>query len=265
LKSVGVLQEALKQPGIADLPMLVGEREPVKFLEDRLTIVVPAEQELVAVKMTGLTTASDLQQAVKIVSAVRQAYMDTVVYGAHVENLRRIAIVERQYKDNMEQMQQKEELLAKLARNTHQPDGRDDDQTFRRESITNLQKLLTGVRERRLDVDLAAAAAQAQLDQSGDDRGESAKAKIDLGVAKAKQTVLDEAREELLKELAQARTEDTEHTQAASRFNSLQAQITQYRNNADRLLAQLENMKEADSAAVERVKMLGDVIPPEHP
>jgi hypothetical protein len=156
----------------------------------------------------------------------------------------------------MDQMQQKEELQAKLARDTHEPNGRDTDQAFRRENITNLQRLLTGARQRRLDIDLEAAAAQARIEQAGDDRAEAAKARTDLAVAKAKQKVLDDAREEFSQELTKARLEDKEHTQDTSNFQALEAQIKQYHDKADRLWAQKEQLRIETESATQRVTVL---------
>jgi uncharacterized protein involved in exopolysaccharide biosynthesis len=84
IKSQSVLQQALKASGIADLPMLVNQSEAMKFLENGISVVVPPEQELLEVKLT----ASDRKQAAKIVNAVVQAYMDTIVSSAQTERLR---------------------------------------------------------------------------------------------------------------------------------------------------------------------------------
>ena len=79
IKSPTVLQAAFRKEGIADLPMLRAEREPLQFLQDELVVVSPLESEVLLIKMRG----KDAKQLVKIVNAVQDAYIDNVVDAEH--------------------------------------------------------------------------------------------------------------------------------------------------------------------------------------
>lgn len=73
--------------------MLRNEREPVKFLEDEISVVVPLEQELLLIKMRG----KDSLQLVKIVNAVRDSYLSNVVEQERQRNLKAYSQLEAEY------------------------------------------------------------------------------------------------------------------------------------------------------------------------
>ncbi len=94
------MRAALELPGIAELPILRDKREPQKYLEDELSIVAPMDQELLQIKMRG----KDAQQLVKIVNAVKQAYLEHIVQADYYSKLRQRELVENSYKETMDEM-----------------------------------------------------------------------------------------------------------------------------------------------------------------
>ncbi len=247
LKSETILQEALKQPGIAELPMFAGERDLVRFLRDKLNVTAPLETEMIQVKMSG----DDRKQGAKIVNAVVQAYLDNVVNSAQIEKLRRVSLLDRQYKDSMDQMRQKQELQDRIAREVV---GAKDPE-LQKESIKNLQKLFSGVRERELDITLEAAAAEVRVANS-EEKSEAAKAKTDLAAAKAKLKVLSGAHENLATELDKAMDDYKSHAMDSRQYADLEVQIKQFRDNADRLYAELQQIRLEAEAPSQRMTVI---------
>ena len=118
IKSPLVLRAALDTPGIAELPVLQDKREPQKYLEDEVAVVAPMDQELLQIKMRG----KDAQQLVKIVNAVKTAYLENIVKAEYYTKLRQRELVENSYKETMEQMQKKREMLDQLLKQYNAPD-----------------------------------------------------------------------------------------------------------------------------------------------
>ncbi len=118
IKSPLVLRAALELPGIAELPVLREKREPQKYLEDEVAVVAPMDQELLQIKMRG----KDAQQLVKIVNAVKQSYLEHIVQADYYNKLRSRELIETSYKETMDQMQKKRELLDRLLRQYNAPD-----------------------------------------------------------------------------------------------------------------------------------------------
>lgn len=75
IKTPIVLTKALSVPGIVDLSMIKGQRDPVQFLRDQLTVDFPGESELMRISMSGESP----DQLVQLVEAVSKAYISEVV------------------------------------------------------------------------------------------------------------------------------------------------------------------------------------------
>jgi capsular exopolysaccharide synthesis family protein len=110
IKSPTVLQGAFRKEGIADLPMLRSQREPLQFLQDELTVVSPLDSEVLLIKMRG----KDAKQLVKIVNAVQEAYIDNVVDAEHGGLLKQQEVLQTTQQEKGTEMYNKRKALAEL-------------------------------------------------------------------------------------------------------------------------------------------------------
>lgn len=79
LKSWFVLNAALRDPGIATLPILAGKDDPVAWLTDHLEVEFVDGSEVFAIRLRGADSqAEDLK---RLVDAVAKAYEKEVVYN----------------------------------------------------------------------------------------------------------------------------------------------------------------------------------------
>jgi hypothetical protein len=85
LNSYYVLNAALRQPGIAALPVFTGIRDPVTWLQQRLKVEFPHQGEILAISLRGPESqAPDLQ---RIVDAVAKAYQEEVINAERTRRL----------------------------------------------------------------------------------------------------------------------------------------------------------------------------------
>lgn len=85
LKADFVLQAALRQPGIATLPVLAARDDQVAWLMDRLEVEMKSDSQILAIRMrVPEDQADDLRN---IVDAVCKAYQDEVVYAEDQRSL----------------------------------------------------------------------------------------------------------------------------------------------------------------------------------
>ena len=75
MKSKSLLTRALRDPSISQLPLIKKQADPVKWLQDELSLKFPGEAEILMVSMSG----EEIDQIVKIVDAVVDAYFKEVV------------------------------------------------------------------------------------------------------------------------------------------------------------------------------------------
>jgi len=192
LKSDLVLTAALRQEGILDLPLLKAAKgEPKQWLQDHVIVTAPLGSELVQVKVQG----EDPAQAAKIVNAVINSYINNVVNAEHADTLNAQATLEAQLKSVEKELSVKREALSELQLQTTRTSE------FARERYGNLDRLLTDIRQRRLDLDMKVAAAKTRLAKAAADSAQSADATLELAVAEAQGEVLQKARDELAAEL----------------------------------------------------------------
>lgn len=118
IKSPLVLNAALNKPGIADLPMMRDQKEPLKFLEDELIVVSPMESEVLQIKMRG----KDARQLVKIVNAVKEAYLIHIVNAEMQASYRKRDVLEDRYKESMAEILDKRNKVRQLAIKHNAPD-----------------------------------------------------------------------------------------------------------------------------------------------
>lgn len=85
IKSDFVLQAALREPGIASLPILAPHHDPVQWLSGHVEATFLGPSEILAIRIRGVESESgDLQQ---LVDAVAEAYVKQVI---HAEKQRRL-------------------------------------------------------------------------------------------------------------------------------------------------------------------------------
>ncbi|NOX56004.1 MAG: polysaccharide biosynthesis tyrosine autokinase, partial [Planctomycetes bacterium] len=115
VKSPFVLNAALRQPGIADLPLLkeaeaaTGKR-PIDWLEDKLKVSSPAT-EFLRVSLSG-ERPDDLAA---VVNAVVQAYLDEVVNADQKRRRERLRQLEDVHQELEEGLRTKQAALKRLA------------------------------------------------------------------------------------------------------------------------------------------------------
>jgi hypothetical protein len=85
LKSYYVLRSAIRNPGIAALPVLAGKRDPAAWLQEHLDVEFPLHGEILAIRLRGLESQAD--DMVQIVDAVAKAYEEEVIYAAKAQRL----------------------------------------------------------------------------------------------------------------------------------------------------------------------------------
>ena len=75
MKSKSLLTRALRDPSIAQLPLIKKQADPVEWLQDELNLKYPNDAELLQITMSG----EEIDQVVSIVNAVVHAYFREVV------------------------------------------------------------------------------------------------------------------------------------------------------------------------------------------
>jgi capsular polysaccharide biosynthesis protein len=157
LKSDLVLSGALREEGVLDLPVLQAAKgAPKQWLQDNLLVIAPLGSEVVQVKLRG----DDQAQSAKIVNAVVDSYLKNVVNAERTDQLNMQSTLETQLKSLEKELHAKGETLNELQLQTSRLAG---DREFARERYANLDRLLTEVRQRRLDLDMKVAAAKTRL------------------------------------------------------------------------------------------------------
>jgi polysaccharide biosynthesis transport protein len=118
IRSPIVLQEALNKEGVSGLPILRGEPEPRRFLEDEIVVVAPPDSELLQIKMRG----KDPQQLVKIVNAVKDSYIDNVVDVENRDNQQKLALYQSSLNELKNDISHKRDQLVELQKRTNSAD-----------------------------------------------------------------------------------------------------------------------------------------------
>jgi len=114
-----VLNAALRKPGVAQLPSIRAEVDPVTWLRKQLSVSFPGNTEILEIAMSG----TDPKEVVTIVNAVKDAYMDEVVTRDEESHTRRKRLLEQRYQQNLEQIKKKTYLYQELANQTNASDS----------------------------------------------------------------------------------------------------------------------------------------------
>jgi hypothetical protein len=116
LSSHYVVYKALRQPGIAALPILAGKSDPAAWLQKRLEVDFPGGGEILAIRLRGPESyANDLA---KLVDAVAQAYEEEVIYDQRSRTLQerdlRAKLLQSLTEEVSESMQRLYDMTAEM-------------------------------------------------------------------------------------------------------------------------------------------------------
>ena len=106
-----VLNAALRKPGVSQLEYLREEIDPVTWLQKNIRVAFPGNSEILQISMTG----DDPVQLVKLVNAVKDAYMEEVVSVDREAHHRRKSVLEQSYHRNTEEIKRKAYVFKDLA------------------------------------------------------------------------------------------------------------------------------------------------------
>lgn len=115
-----VLESAVNDPDIADLPMVRARKRPAKWLENALQIESPTSPELLQLSLDG----EDADQVAAVVNGVAKAYMNEVVNAERRRRLERLDDLERIFAETEEKARVREERLGELTKKLGTGDAR---------------------------------------------------------------------------------------------------------------------------------------------
>jgi len=114
-----VLSKALRQPGISHLKIVEEQIDPVKWLQEELSVRYPGSAEIMEVSLKG----EDPSAIAKIVNAVTQAYMDEVVNKKKEEGVKDLEGLTKMQVAKDEDLRTKRKRLEDLARGQSSSDS----------------------------------------------------------------------------------------------------------------------------------------------
>jgi capsular exopolysaccharide synthesis family protein len=126
LKTKFLLTSALRNPGIASLSILAGERDKEEWLQENLAVEFPQNGELLSISITG-TPAEDLEA---LVNAVADAYKSEVLGQETDRKLKIHDMVERSLQNLQSEIKRKSEDYIDIAKGMNRAtDGQRDPET----------------------------------------------------------------------------------------------------------------------------------------
>ena len=128
IKSPFVFQKALREPGIAKLPTLAAEKDPVGWLSQHVQASAPSDSEIIQVRLRG--ESSD--DVTRILEAITTVYLKEVVQKERRERVDRRRTLEKTHEQAVEELRLVRETLA------HSTD--DSDRERLRGDVTKLEQ-----------------------------------------------------------------------------------------------------------------------------
>ncbi len=125
LKSKFLLTAAIRNPGIASLSILAGERDKEEWLQDHLDVGFPQNGEILAISLTG-TPPEDL---VTLVNAVAEAYKKEVLGKETSRKLTIRDMLERSLQNLNGEIKRKYEDYIEIAKGMGRPTDQRDPET----------------------------------------------------------------------------------------------------------------------------------------
>jgi hypothetical protein len=115
IKGHFVFQKALREPGIAQLPTLAAEKDPVGWLSKHVQASTPSDSEIIQVRLRG-SRADDVRQ---ILDAITTVYLKEIVQKERHERTERRRALEKTCEKAMEELRLAREALARSADDSH--------------------------------------------------------------------------------------------------------------------------------------------------
>ncbi|MDO4551685.1 MAG: polysaccharide biosynthesis tyrosine autokinase [Planctomycetia bacterium] len=254
IRSRIVLDTALQQPGIAQLDCLKNEKDKVDWLIQNLQVGYLGGTEILQIAISG----KNPEDLVKILLAVRSAYMDQIVAQDRNMDVRRRMTLENAYNNTGKLIKRKEVQYNNLADNLGTPDS----QTARYANIYALESVST----------LRSQVNQLRAQISGLDRKIAILEKRKSAVMPAEQElVIEEAPEEKRKKAAMHLMiaylhQDPEISRLNMQLSQLDATIKEQSKRAKNpekhpSVVRLRNMyKECQDALQQRYNVLKPIV-----
>jgi capsular exopolysaccharide synthesis family protein len=139
LKSKFLLTSALRDPSIAALSILAGERDKEEWLQEHIEVEFPQNGEILSISLTG-TPHEDLEA---LVNAVAEAYKREVLAKEKQRKLNIKDMLERSLQNLTNEIKRKYEDYLDIARSMGRPqgeDGRDPETDLLIREIADTQK-----------------------------------------------------------------------------------------------------------------------------
>jgi hypothetical protein len=127
-KSPFVFQKALREPGIAELPTLAAEKDPVGWLSKHVLAWAPSDSEIIQVRLRG----ENADDVTRILEAITTVYLKEVVQKERRERIERRRALEKTHQKAVEELRLARETLA------HSTD--DSDRERLRGDVTKLEQ-----------------------------------------------------------------------------------------------------------------------------
>lgn len=157
-----VLAAALRNPEIAELPLVRQQRDPVAWLGQTLQVVATGRSEILPVQLTG----EDPVAVAALVNAVVQAYLNEVVDVERNQRRQRLNELDRVYTDMEGGMRRRRNDLKQLAEQvgTGDPAALNLKQQIALQQYADLQAEWTKVQFARMRAELELQGKREQLD-----------------------------------------------------------------------------------------------------
>jgi polysaccharide biosynthesis transport protein len=155
VRSRPILQKALAREEIKRLGLDAKHTDPIAYLEANLVVEVADNSELMSVRFTS----DEPNEAVTIVKAVTDSYLDNLGYGEKLSRKNREVILDGIYTDTLEKIKTKKDQLKKRAESFSQMD-KETLNRQREEIMGNIRDL----RSQRLAFRMEQGKAEAQLE-----------------------------------------------------------------------------------------------------
>jgi capsular exopolysaccharide synthesis family protein len=105
-----VILSALKRDEVKRLNLEAREADPVQYIEEKLKIESKEGNEL----LTILMSSNDPQVAIAVANAIKESYLDNVVYAERNARVRKVTELEKAYGESVDALKTKRENLKKI-------------------------------------------------------------------------------------------------------------------------------------------------------
>ncbi len=112
LKSRPILTSAMRVEGIRECRLMKGKSYPVEWLEEELEVDSDISDEFIRITLAG-EFPEDLAA---VVNAVKDVYLDEVVYNERSEKIESLRTLEEKYKELNENVEKNQDRIAQLAK-----------------------------------------------------------------------------------------------------------------------------------------------------